>query len=52
MGLTINTYNYDFRDTKVNWVCYSCPQSKYKGKIGFTKYDGRSKIKHIIPKEE
>ena len=44
--------NYDFGDFKVDWVCYSCPQSKYKGKIGFTKYDGRSMIKHIIPKEE
>ena len=40
------------KDTKVDWVCYTCPQSKYKGKIGFTKYDGRSIIKHIIPTEE
>jgi len=31
-----------------DFVCYSCPQSMYKGKIGFTKIDGSGVIKHII----
>ena len=35
-----------------DYVCYSCPQSKYKGKIGFYKSDGFGYIRHIIPKEE
>ena len=34
----------------VDYVCYSCPQSSYKGKIGFTKSNGSGMIKHIIPK--
>ena len=34
-----------------DYVCYSCPQSTYKGKIGFTKSDGSGMIKHIIPKQ-
>ena len=34
-----------------DYVCYSCPQSKYKGKIGFTKIDGFGYIKHIIEKK-
>ena len=35
-----------------DYSCYSCSESTYKGKIGFTKYDGRSVIRHIIPKKE
>ena len=35
-----------------DYVCYSCPQSKYKGKIGFHKSDGFGYIRHIIPKED
>jgi len=35
-----------------DYVCYSCSQSTYKGKIGFYKSDGIGYIKHIIPKEE
>ena len=34
-----------------DYVCYSCPQSTYKGKIGFTKSDGFGMIKHIIEKK-
>tara|TARA_Y100000991_G_scaffold204653_1_gene180333 strand:- start:651 stop:1553 length:903 start_codon:yes stop_codon:yes gene_type:complete len=34
-----------------DFVCYSCSQSTYKGKIGFTKSDGWGFIKHIIPKK-
>ena len=35
-----------------DYVCYSCSQSKYKGKIGFYKSDGFGYIGHIIPKED
>ena len=35
-----------------DYVCYSCPQSKHKGMIGFYKSDGFGYIRHIIPKEE
>jgi len=35
-----------------DFVCYSCPQSMYKGKIGFTKIDGSGVIKNIIPTKE
>ena len=35
----------------MDFVCYSCSQSKYKGKIGFTMSDGSGIIKHILPKE-
>ena len=34
-----------------DYSCYSCPQSKYKGKIGFTTTDGGGIIRHIIPKK-
>ena len=30
-----------------DFVCYSCPQSKYKGKIGFMVYDGNGVIRHF-----
>lgn len=33
----------------LDYVCYSCPQSTYKGKIGFTKSEGSGMIRHIIP---
>jgi len=35
-----------------DYVCYSCSQSTYKGKICFTKSDGSGYIEHIIPIEE
>lgn len=35
----------------VDLVCYSCSQSSYKGKIGFTKSEGSGYIQHIIPKK-
>ena len=35
-----------------DYSCYSCSESTYKGKIGFTKYDDRSAISHITLKEE
>lgn len=30
-----------------DFVCYSCSQSKYKGKIGFMVYDGKGIIRHF-----
>ena len=36
----------------LDYVCYSCSQSTYKGKIGFTKINGFGMIDHIIPTEE
>ena len=48
-----NCKYYDVLNENGNdYVCYSCPQSKYKGKIGFYKSDGFGYIRHIIPKEE
>ena len=32
----------------VDYVAYSCPDSKYKGKIGFTRDDGDGYIMHMI----
>ena len=47
-----NCKYYDVLNENGNdYVCYSCPQSTYKGKIGFTKIDGSGMIKHIIPKQ-
>jgi len=34
-----------------DYVCYSCSQSTYKGKIGFTKSEGNGYIEHIIEKK-
>jgi len=34
-----------------DYSCYSCSQSKYKGKIGFFKFDEGGMIRHIIPKQ-
>jgi len=36
----------------LDYVCYSCPQSTYKGKIGFTKSEGSGVIQHILPKKQ
>ena len=48
-----NCKYYDILNENGNdYVCYSCSQSSYKGKIGFTKIDGFGMIKHIILKEE
>ena len=30
-----------------NYSCYSCPQSKYRGKIGFKLMDGNGMIRHF-----
>jgi len=47
-----NCKYYDIiEEDELDFVCYSCSQSKYKGKIGFTKSDGSGIIKHIIPKK-
>ena len=47
-----NCKYYDVLNENGNdYVCYSCPRSTYKGKIGFTKIDGSGMIKHIIPKQ-
>ena len=47
-----NCKYYDvLNENGVDYVCYSCPQSTYKGKIGFTKVEGNGMIKHIIPKQ-
>ena len=47
-----NCKYYDVLNENGNdYVCYSCPQSTYKGKIGFTKVEGNGMIKHIIPKQ-
>lgn len=35
-----------------DYVCYSCSQSKYKGKIGFRKFDDSGVIRHILPKKQ
>ena len=32
-----------------DYVCYSCSQSTYKGKIGFTKTNGIGYVDHILP---
>ena len=38
-------------EDQIDYVCYSCSQSSYKGKIGFTKSNGSGLIKHILPKK-
>ena len=43
---------YDvIEEDQIDYVCYSCSQSSYKGKIGFTKSNGSGLIKHILPKK-
>ena len=32
-----------------DFLCYSCPQSKYKGKIGYTVMEGMGTIGHFPP---
>ena len=32
-----------------DYACYSCPESSYKGKIGFVIEEGRGIIRHFIP---
>jgi hypothetical protein len=45
-----NCKYYDIIEKDDNdYVCYSCSQSTYKGKIGFTKIEGFGNIEHIIP---
>ena len=49
--------NCEFYDVvehnETDYLCYSCPQSKYKGKIGFTVMNGSGTIIHFPrPKEE
>lgn len=34
-------------DVETDFVCYSCSESKYKGKIGFTISEGSGYIKHF-----
>ena len=36
----------------IDFVCYSCPESTYKGKIGFVVSEGRGLIRHFIPTED
>ena len=43
----IITYVND-EDEKSDYVCYSCSESKYKGKIGFKVSEGWGYIKHFI----
>lgn len=40
----------NFKET--DYVCYSCSQSTYKGKIGFVIDEGWGVIRHIIPTKE
>jgi len=43
---------YDIINRKgTDYVCYSCSQSTYKGKIGFVISEGSGIIRHIIPKQ-
>ena len=35
-------------DEELDYVCYSCSESKYKGKIGFMVSDGWGYIRHFI----
>ena len=38
------------KDVEINYVCYSCSESKYKGKIGFMISEGWGIIRHFINK--
>lgn len=38
-------------EEELDYVCYSCSESKYKGKIGFMISEGWGYIKHFILKE-
>lgn len=38
----------DYGDGIIDYVCYSCVDSKYKGKIGFMVSEGWGYIKHFI----
>ena len=38
-------------DEEFDYVCYSCSESKYKGKIGFMISEGWGYIKHFVNKE-
>ena len=38
-------------DEEFDYVCYSCSESKYKGKIGFMISEGWGYIKHFITTE-
>ena len=38
-------------DEELDYVCYSCSESKYKGKIGFMISEGWGYIKHFITVE-
>tara|TARA_B110000967_G_C18701352_1_gene468005 strand:+ start:286 stop:729 length:444 start_codon:yes stop_codon:yes gene_type:complete len=47
-----NCEYYDIMDNNgTDFLCYSCPQSKYSGKIGYTVMEGMGTILHF-PKEE
>ena len=35
-------------DEEFDYVCYSCSESKYKGKIGFMIGEGWGYIKHFV----
>lgn len=39
--------NCSFYKIVDNYSCYSCPQSKYRGKIGFKLMDGNGMIRHF-----
>jgi hypothetical protein len=46
-----NCEYYDILNNNgIDFLCYSCPQSKYSGKIGFTVVEGMGTIGHF-PKE-
>lgn len=38
-----------FNRKDLDYVCYQCPQSTFKGYIGFTVNDGVGYVRHIIP---
>ena len=43
----IKTYTTE-DDEELDYVCYSCSESKYKGKIGFMISEGWGYIKHFV----
>ena len=44
-----NCKYYDiFNFVGIDFVCYSCPESTYKGKIGFVVSEGKGLINHFI----
>lgn len=40
-----------FNRKDLDYVCYDCPQSSFKGYIGFTVNDGVGYVRHIVPND-